>query len=72
LADNYLLPAIREIITGHSLSQVHRKWGFVLSHFEKDASPTGAIAIVIDNMHSHLYAPKGGDAPRSKYGMVET
>lgn len=72
LAGNYLLPAIQDTVTRHSLPQVNRKMEIVLSHFGTDASLIGAIAIVVDDILSHPYVLKGGDSHKSKYERVET
>lgn len=71
LAGNYLLPAIQETVTCHSLPQVYQKMDVVLSHFGTDASLIGAIAIVVDDIVSHPYVLKGGEFYKSKYERVE-
>jgi glucokinase-like ROK family protein len=69
LAGNYLLPAIQDAVIRHSLPVVNQKMEVVLSHFGTDASLIGAISIVVDEVLSHPYALKGGDAHRSKNGL---
>jgi glucokinase-like ROK family protein len=66
LAGNYLLPAIQEVVSRHSLPLVNQKMEVVLSHFGTDASLIGAISIVVDEVLSHPLALKGGDALRSR------
>jgi glucokinase-like ROK family protein len=72
LAGNYLLPAIQEVVSRHSLPVVNQEMEVVLSHFGTDASLIGAIAIVVDQVLSQPYVLKGGDANRTKNIVGET
>ena len=53
IAGEYLLPAIKETVTRHSLPEIIQQAEVVLSPFGPDASLIGAIAIVVDDVLSH-------------------
>jgi glucokinase-like ROK family protein len=48
----YLLPAIKETATNHSISNINPKVEILLSSFETDAILIGAISIVVDDILS--------------------
>ena len=50
MAGQYLLPAIEETVSLHSLPEIGRQAKVVLSNFGPDASLIGAIAIVVDDV----------------------
>jgi predicted NBD/HSP70 family sugar kinase len=50
MAGQYLLPAIEETVSLHSLPEIGRQARVVLSNFGPDASLIGAIAIVVDDV----------------------
>lgn len=50
IAGEYLLPAIKETVTRHSLPEIDRQAEVLLSQFGPDASLIGAIAIVVDDV----------------------
>jgi glucokinase-like ROK family protein len=52
IAGEYLLPAIKETMTRHSMPEIDRQVEVLLSPFGPDASLIGAIAIVADNILS--------------------
>ncbi len=49
VAGSYLLPAIQETVTRHSLPEIVQQAEVLLSDFGSDASLIGAIAIVVDD-----------------------
>jgi glucokinase-like ROK family protein len=53
IAGEYLLPAIKETVTRHSLPEIIQQAEVLLSPFGPDASLIGAIAIVADDVLSH-------------------
>jgi glucokinase-like ROK family protein len=53
IAGEYLLPAIKETVTRHSLPEIIQQAEVLLSPFGPDASLIGAIAIVVDDVLSH-------------------
>jgi glucokinase-like ROK family protein len=53
VAGEYLLPAIKETVTRHSLPEIIQQAEVLLSPFGPDASLIGAIAIVVDDVLSH-------------------
>jgi len=53
IAGEYLLPAIKETVTRHSLPEIVQQAEVLLSPFGPDASLIGAIAIVVDDVLSH-------------------
>ena len=52
IAGDYLLPAIKETITRHSMPEIDQQTEVVLSTFGPDASLIGATAIVVDKVLS--------------------
>lgn len=52
IAGEYLLPAIKETMAQHSLTEIDQQAEVLLSPFGPDASLIGAIAIVADNILS--------------------
>ena len=52
IAGEYLLPAIKETMARHSLTEIDQQAEVLLSPFGPDASLIGAIAIVADNILS--------------------
>jgi glucokinase-like ROK family protein len=52
LAGEYLLPAIKETVSRHSMPEINKQVEVVLSPFGPDASLIGAIAIVADHVLS--------------------
>ncbi|WKZ34576.1 MAG: ROK family transcriptional regulator [Anaerolineales bacterium] len=52
IAGEYLLPAIKETVTRHSLPEIDQQAEVLLSPFGPDASLIGAIAIVVDDVLS--------------------
>lgn len=50
VAGGYLLPAIQETVTRHSLPEIVQQAQVLLSDFGSDASLIGAIAIVVDDV----------------------
>ncbi len=52
IAGEYLLPAIKETMTRHSLPEIDQQAEVLLSPFGPDASLIGAIAIVADHVLS--------------------
>ena len=52
IVGKYLLPAIKETATNHSISNINPKVEILLSSFETDAILIGAISIVVDDILS--------------------
>ena len=52
-AGEYLLPAIKETVTKHSMLEIGQQVEVQLSTFGPDASLIGAIAIVVDDALLH-------------------
>lgn len=52
IAGEYLLPAIKETVTRHSMPEIDQQAEALLSSFGPDASLIGAIAIVVDDVFS--------------------
>jgi predicted NBD/HSP70 family sugar kinase len=52
IVGKYLLPAIKETATNHSISNIKPNVEILLSSFETDAILIGAISIVVDDILS--------------------